>query len=362
MHTVRRQIFLRDDAPDGGRVRVAIIDTGADVEHPDLVGRVSISESRSFTAHEDLVDRNGHGTHVAGIIGGSGRASRGYLRGIAPGSELIVYKIAEAARGLEWSAIAAAEAAIAAGVDVVNYSHGHVPKVGHPPWLWPSALSSLEELFTIAADKGILCVVAAGNAGPEYGSVARPAGLECVLTVGAVGLDGRMLDSSSRGPYRRSSELRRNDATRFDREYHREFVAIQKPDVVAPGVISAPRSSTCALADRLDEEGEGEEAEVQDPLYIQFNGTSQAAAVVSGLAAALLSLARSKGIDLGPNPGRSLRRLICRSAAGLAGTDCSTAGSGMVMWPNLVAALEDFVNQPRFREFILDGTGLRLMP
>ena len=69
---------------DGTGVKVAVLDTGYDTTHPDLAGRVA--ESANFTPDDSVVDRNGHGTHVASTIAGSGAASGGTYKGVAPGA------------------------------------------------------------------------------------------------------------------------------------------------------------------------------------------------------------------------------------------------------------------------------------
>ena len=73
---------------DGSGVTVAVLDTGYDPTHPDLAGRVS--GSANFTNDPSVVDIQGHGTHVASTIAGSGAASGGTYRGVAPGAHLLV--------------------------------------------------------------------------------------------------------------------------------------------------------------------------------------------------------------------------------------------------------------------------------
>ena len=76
---------------DGSGVDVAVLDTGIDATHPDVAGRIVASES--FVPGETVVDVNGHGTHVASTIAGSGAASEGAARGVAPGAELVIGKV-----------------------------------------------------------------------------------------------------------------------------------------------------------------------------------------------------------------------------------------------------------------------------
>ena len=76
---------------DGTGVTVAVLDTGIDVNHPDLAGQ--IDDTASFVPGEAVTDVNGHGTHVAGTIVGTGAASGGDYKGVAPGADLIVGKV-----------------------------------------------------------------------------------------------------------------------------------------------------------------------------------------------------------------------------------------------------------------------------
>jgi subtilisin family serine protease len=117
---------------DGTGADVAVLDTGADATHPDLAGR--IRGSVSFVPDDDTGDENGHGTHVASTIAGSGAASGGANRGVAPGAELLIGKVLEdfgsgqdswVIDGMEWAAQHA---------DVVNMSLGSpIPTDGTDP-------------------------------------------------------------------------------------------------------------------------------------------------------------------------------------------------------------------------------------
>ncbi len=97
---------------DGDGVTVAVLDTGIDVNHPDLASQ--IDASHSFVPGEAVTDVNGHGTHVASTIVGTGAASGGDYTGVAPGADLIVGKVLGGAdgqgqdswvlAGMEWAA------------------------------------------------------------------------------------------------------------------------------------------------------------------------------------------------------------------------------------------------------------------
>jgi Subtilisin-like serine proteases len=300
MNSVRERLQLPENVATGSGVRIAILDTGVDPDHPDLVHAIDLASSKSFARlSSDILDRHYHGTHIAGIIAGNGAASGGKYKGIAPESHILALKVATDDR-MEAGAVAdALAAAIEARVDIINYSASFSPakKVGAPPWIW-SHRSLLEDVFEEATSKGILCVVAAGNDGLYYGksfssTTNRPGGSSELLTVGATTADDRVSQLSSRGPHLISRYLRAGGVERYDGYIHKEIERRPKPDLVAPGEnIIAPLSS--------HSQQQGLESIVVDERYIPVTGTSQATAVVTGLAACLLQVVRDRKIALGP--------------------------------------------------------------
>ncbi len=229
---------------DGTGVTVAVLDTGVDVHHPDLAGH--IDDTVSFVPGEPIADVNGHGTHVAGTIVGSGAASDGDYKGVAPGAHLIVGKVlgGAAGQGQDSWVLAGMEWAAHEGADVVSMSLGDtVPSDGTDPM--SQAVDALSEQYDT------LFVIASGNAGPE--SISTPAAAASALTVGAVDKDDKFASFSSTGPLFRSGAL--------------------KPDITAPGVdITAPRS---------------QEMPTGTGFYQTMTGTSMATPHVSGAAAIL---------------------------------------------------------------------------
>ncbi|TRV73903.1 S8 family serine peptidase [Streptomyces sp. 130] len=230
---------------DGKGVRVAVLDTGADLDHPDLAGQVEAS--RSFVDGEAVDDGNGHGTHVASTIAGTGAASGGTEKGAAPGARLLVGKVlADAGTGADSDTIAGMEWAKAQGADIVSMSLGSPePSDGDDPMsLAVDALS---------ADGGPLYVIAAGNA-YDPGSIGAPGAASAALTVGAVDGHDERAAFSSQGPLDGSHRL--------------------KPDVSAPGV-----DVTAAASQSVPGWTGG--------LYRTMSGTSMATPLVSGAAAIL---------------------------------------------------------------------------
>ncbi|MFJ6984728.1 MULTISPECIES: S8 family serine peptidase [unclassified Streptomyces] len=231
----------------GEGVKVAVLDTGVDQGHPDLAGRVA--EAKDFSGSSGTGDAFGHGTHVASIVGGSGAASDGRRKGVAPRADLLVGKVlGDDGYGSESQVIAGMEWAAARGAKVINMSLGSdQPTDGTDPMSL-----ALNEL---SARTGTLFVVAAGNSG-EAGprTVGSPGAADAALTVGAVDRDDRLASFSSRGP-------RFGDGA-------------VKPDVTAPGVgIVAARAAGTSMGDVVDEH------------YVAASGTSMATPHVAGAAA-----------------------------------------------------------------------------
>ncbi|MEU8864625.1 S8 family serine peptidase [Streptomyces umbrinus] len=228
----------------GKGVTVAVLDTGVDVGHPDLDGRVSAT--RSFIEGEEVADRNGHGTHVTSTVGGSGAASDGKEKGVAPGATLAVGKVlSDQGSGSESQIIAGMEwAARDVDAEVVSMSLGSTePSDGTDPMA--------QAVETLSKETGALFVVAAGNTGAPS-SIGSPGAADSALTVGAV-------DSADEAAYFTSAGPRYGDNA-------------LKPDLSAPGVdILAARSRLAA--------GSGD--------YTAMSGTSMATPHVAGVAALL---------------------------------------------------------------------------
>ena len=93
MQRVREQVgfFSGNDPERGEGITIGVLDTGVGY-HPDLAGK--ILSFRDFVGGRNLMyDNNGHGTHVCGILSGSGGLSEGRYRGMAPGAKLVVGKV-----------------------------------------------------------------------------------------------------------------------------------------------------------------------------------------------------------------------------------------------------------------------------
>jgi subtilisin family serine protease len=173
-------------------VRVAVIDSGVDKTHPDLAGR--IIGGKSFVGGSPYVDREGHGTFVAGLIAAGVGNAEG-IAGMAPSAQLLVAKVVNPAFPDEIDVAAEAEAivwAVDEGAKVINISLGGLR---HP--LDPSrdAYSQLEaDAIAYARKRGAVIVAAVGNANvaprQPWPFASYPAALPHVLGVSALARDG----------------------------------------------------------------------------------------------------------------------------------------------------------------------------
>jgi thermitase len=139
------------DVSKGTGVKVAILDSGLDVNHPELGSKVVLSKGFSTTT---IIDENGHGTHVAGILAANTNNGQG-IAGVCPDCQLIIGKIANAEGSVEGSAIAASITwAADSGAQVINMSIAG-----------PSFSQAVQDSVNYAWGKNVVIVAAAGNTG-----------------------------------------------------------------------------------------------------------------------------------------------------------------------------------------------------
>ncbi|WP_232837016.1 S8 family serine peptidase [Lentzea terrae] len=176
---------------DGRDVTVGVVDTGIDANHPDVAGKITAAEN--FSDEPDVTDRHGHGTHVAATVAGTGQASGGKYKGVAPAAKLVIAKVFNGAGEAETSQVLAGiEWAARSGAKIVNLSLGGEVTDG------TDELSALVD--RLSAETGALFVVAAGNNGPAGRSVTSPGAATSALTVGAVDRQNKLAPFSSTGP------------------------------------------------------------------------------------------------------------------------------------------------------------------
>ena len=164
----------RESGIDGNGVKIAVIDTGVDFNHPDLFGwgpDGKVIGGYNFIQEDELpMDNNGHGTQVAGVI-----AADGEVKGVAPKAKILAYKVSEEGNAVSSDLIVKAiEKAIEDGADIINISLG-VNKTNIP----------IENAINDALEKEIFVVTAAGNDGPGHNSIGSPGKNFGSVTVGA---------------------------------------------------------------------------------------------------------------------------------------------------------------------------------
>ena len=313
----------------GAGVGVATIDSGVNPWHEDLEGRV-VHFADFVNAQSQPYDDYGHGTHVAGIIAGSGQDSNGVHRGVAPGAHLVVLKALDTTgNGFTSNVIAAIDYAIANraayNIRVLNLS----------------VAAGVYESFTKdpltlaakrAVDSGIVVVAAAGNRGrdasgqPQYGGIASPGNAPWVLTVGATSdlgtadrRDDVVATFSSRGP----SPIDEN----------------AKPDLVAPGVnIESTADPSSALFSANPASRVWGSIRTGSEPYLSLTGTSMAAPVVTGAIALMLEV----NAALTPNAVKAILEYTAESRDGY---NHLTQGAGFLNTRGAVELSRAFAGQ-----------------
>jgi subtilisin family serine protease len=169
----------------GEGVKVAVLDTGVDQDHPDL--KTAIIGTKDFTG-DGVEDKNGHGTHCAGVIGA--RLNEVGFVGVAPKSQILVGKVlGNDGRGsLSW---------IADGIDWAVDQGAHIISMSLGG---PSSSHLLFQAIHTALAKGVFIICAAGNEGSLFqNSIGYPGRYGGVITVAAHDRNGNRSGFSSRG-------------------------------------------------------------------------------------------------------------------------------------------------------------------
>lgn len=183
-------------AYSGKDIKLAILDTGLDLSHPDFVGRPIVAQS--FIPDVDSVqDGHGHGTHCTGTACGPKTPAQGRRYGIAYKAQLHVAKVlSDQGSGADGGILAAINWAIDKQCSIVSMSLGANA---------PTPSVFYEHAGQRALDKRCLIIAAAGNnrmSNPPYGFVGRPANSRSILSVGAVDESLRIAEFSARDTMR----------------------------------------------------------------------------------------------------------------------------------------------------------------
>ncbi len=291
---------------DGQGVTVAVVDSGI-AHHPDFQSgdQTRIIYDGFFGNQSDSSDQYGHGTHVAGILAGSGAASNGEYRGVAPGVNLIDLKVSDQNGMTYESSMIDALGWIynncsTYNIRVVNISINSTIAQSYQT----SALDAAAEALWL---NGIVVVVSSGNNGTGNGPVTiyPPANDPFVITVGATEDKG----TPSLG----------DDTFAAFSAYGTTEDGFAKPDLVAPG-----RNLIAALA------GTDATMYIAHPFhrvnddYFRMSGTSMSAPVVSGAVALLLQS------DPNLNPDQIKYRLMATANEIDWNFDPAKAGAGIL--------------------------------
>lgn len=233
----------------GKNIGIAVLDTGIS-NHIDLNDNL-VCFKDYINMRKTAYDDNGHGSHVSGIIAGNGYKSKGRFKGIAPDSKIIMLKcldksgngkIDNAEKGLDFII----DNRDRFNIRIVNISVGSIKKTNDNET--ERLVKAVEELWKL----GFVVIVAAGNNGPDKGSVTAPGNAKSVITVGAS--DDNMVSGNDR---------RKNYSGRGPTE-----ICVVKPEIVCPGtgIISCNNKNG----------------------YSTKSGTSMAVPIVSGIVALML--------------------------------------------------------------------------
>lgn len=233
----------------GKNIGIAVLDTGIS-NHIDLNDNL-VCFKDYINMRKTAYDDNGHGSHVSGIIAGNGYKSKGRFKGIAPDSKIIMLKcldksgngkIDNAEKGLDFII----DNRDRFNIRIVNISVGSIKKTDDNET--ERLVKAVEELWKL----GFVVIVAAGNNGPDKGSVTAPGNAKSVITVGAS--DDNMVSGNDR---------RKNYSGRGPTE-----ICVVKPEIVCPGtgIISCNNKNG----------------------YSTKSGTSMAVPIVSGIVALML--------------------------------------------------------------------------
>jgi serine protease AprX len=294
----------------GNGVDVAVVDSGiAPVTGLTDADKIVNGPDISFDSQSNksaYVDDYGHGTHIAGIIAGNARGKRSGFNGLAPDARLLNVKVADAGGAVDVSQVIAAIDWVVQhrtdnglNVRVLNLSFGT-----------DSAQSYVDDPLAFAAEvawrNGIVVVTAAGNDGTDLGRMTDPATDPFVIAVGS---------DDAKGTPQTSDDAISDFSSWGD--------GTRNPDVVAPG------RSIVSLRDPGSYIDSTYPSARVTPKLFRGSGTSQATAVVSGVAADLLQ-ARP---DLTPD---QVKAILMQTASPVPGADIRAQGAGLV---NLDAAL-----------------------
>lgn len=329
--------------PFSGRgIGVVVNDSGVDGTHPDLkypnhvVQNVlaqtnlrSFSDMAPITYQEDVANTDiagGHGTHVAGTIGGNGSMSSGEQEGVAPGAKIIGYGsgaglfILDTLGGFDYALTHQYDY----NIRVISNSFGNTGDVGTD--FNPDDPTNV--ITKKLSDNGIIVVFSAGNSGNGEATITGNfKKAPWVVTVAAGDKAGNLADFSSRGVKGKGGTVEIDGET---------FEWVDRPTITAPGVdIASARASLgstswLSITDDVDLL-----PPAQVPYYTHSSGTSMSAPHMSGVVA--LMLEADPSLDW-----RDVKRIIQNTATNMSGLEPWESGAGYV---NAYAAVKAVLDE-----------------
>lgn len=262
MNRVRNQLGLyelknENESSESTPVTVAVLDSGIDNKHPDLSG--TVVAFRDFIGGRNIpYDDYGHGTHVCGSIAGSGKSSEGIYAGIVPDAHLVVGKILDKRGDGSVEKMAKAMQWILAVKDIYHIRVLNI-SIGTGKGYEKQEYNEIRELLNEAWYQGIMIICAAGNSGPENGSVSMLGMNRNIITVGC---------HEGQESYRFGHPCQLYSGRGEISDIYR------KPDIVAPGT----EIISCKAAPYRGKT-------IFDKYYCKKSGSSMATAIVSGCCA-----------------------------------------------------------------------------
>ena len=204
---------------DGRGVVVCVVDSGVDLDHPDLRGVELRGWRDSINGIDEPYDDEGHGTAMTGII-----VSDGGLDGVAKGVDLLVAKaINDEGQGTDGTVSDSVDWCVQQGADIISLSLGGSQSFGSDFF----TTDELERSVDDALDSGVFVVSSAGNDGEDDdGDVGSPGSVEGVICVGGITRSGTIWSGSSEGD---------NDGRLWPNPILPRSDPHKKPEIVAPG-------------------------------------------------------------------------------------------------------------------------------
>jgi serine protease AprX len=325
----------------GNNIGVVINDSGVDGTHKDhtlgqnlvqnVLGSTNLNSTVGFapiTYFENVPNTDstsGHGTHVTGIVGGTGAMSGGKYEGVAPGAKLIGYGSGAAIAILD----------TIGGFDyALTHQHEYNIRIITNSWGDTSDSNTdfdpnhpINVTTKKLYDRGIVTVFSAGNSGPGESTISgNYKKAPWVITVAAGNKDKELADFSSRGVKDKGGTVVVDGVT-FEWE--------DRPTVTAPGVDIISTRVISPLAPLSVQKDTATISPAHLPFYTTFSGTSMAAPHVAGIVALILE------VDPTLSP-LEVKNLLQQSATPMDGYEEWEAGAGYV---NAYEAIKTLVNK-----------------